>query len=167
MVMRRNRATARTLVRSQEDRFEGLIIGAAVFFCCALFLMSGAYAAVGDDQLTAQPELNSDEIITGSIPKDAAVGTNVRMQFIQMGGPRDGHVKVVLTPDDRALTMPEAHSAARQAFLETMNDPEFMDDLKIVTIVVHRFPGHIDPSVDFSVRFRSEGEGQWSVEGGE
>jgi hypothetical protein len=87
------------------------------------------------------------------------------MQFLQVGGPRDGHVKVVLTPDDRALTVDEARSAVREAFLETLNDPAFMDDLKIVTIVVHRFPDTVDPSVDISVRFQAQGSGQWLISG--
>jgi len=126
--------------------------------------MSGAFAAVGDLQNATPPDRHSDDIVTGSIPKDVARGTNVRMQFIQLDGPRAGHIKVVLTPDDRPLTMPEARSAARQAFLETLNDPIFMEDLKIVTVVVHRFPDQADPAVDFSVRFRSQGEGEWTIQ---
>jgi hypothetical protein len=104
-------------------------------------------------------------MITGSIPQGATGATGVRMQFLQVGGPRDGHVKVVLTPDDRALTMDEARTVVRQAFLETLNDPAFTDGLKIVTVVVHRFPDTIDPSVDISVRFQAQGEGQWLISG--
>lgn len=162
--MSKARAIARAQERSDTGRFARWIGWSALVFGCALFLMSGAFAAVGDDQLDVQPGRDADEIITGSIPKDASAGTNVRMQFIQIDGPLAGHVKVVLTPDDRALTPEEARTAARQAFLETMNDPSFMDDLKIVTIVVHRFPDLEDPTVDFSVRFRAEGDGKWSVQ---
>ena len=39
------------------------------------------------------------------------------------------------------------------------------DDLKIVTVVVHRFPNTIDPALDISVRFESLGDGQWSIAG--
>jgi len=160
--MRKSTAKAIALQR-QRDVFwtaaTAFLIGFLVIF------MAGARAAVGDAPAALQSDAQADEIITGSIPSGATGATGVRMQFLQVGGPRDGHVKVVLTPDDRALTMEEARSAVRQAFLDTLNDPVFMDDLKIVTIVVHRFPDTVDPSVDIQVRFQAQGKGQWMISG--
>ena len=129
-----------------------------------LWAMTPAFAAVGVEPAPAHPMQDVDDIITGSVPDGVGYSTNVRMRFFQEDGPLAGHVKVVLTPDDRPLTMDEARSAARQAFLETLNDPVFMDGLKIVTVVVHRFPGQDEPVLDFQVRFRAQGESKWSVE---
>ena len=160
--MRKSTAKAVALQRQQNLAWISLtafLIGFLVIF------MAGAKAAVGDASPIPQPDMQADDIITGSVPQGATSATGVRMQFLQVGGPRDGHVKVVLTPDNRALTIDEARSAVRQAFLETLNDPAFMDDLKIVTIVVHRFPDTVDPSVDISVRFQAQGSGQWLISG--
>jgi len=155
----RSRAAAR-----EQDRTTGWLVWTAALVGFALFAMSQALAAVGDQPDPGESATGMDEIITGSIPKGVASITNVQMQFIQQDGPRAGHVKVVLMPDDRPLTLEEARSAARQAFLETLNEPSFMDELKIVTIVVHRFPGQSDPVLDLQMRFRAEGEGRWSVQ---
>lgn len=158
------KSTAKAIAQQRQRDFTWISVTAFVIGLLVVF-MTGARAAVGDVPPMMQPDLQADDIITGSIPQGATGATGVRMQFIQVGGPRDGHVKVVLTPDDRALTVDEARSAVRQAFLETLNDPVFMDGLKIVTIVVHRFPDTIDPSVDISVRFQAQGSGQWLVSG--
>lgn len=160
--MRNARAKARTL-----DRRETWIAWSSALTICGLIMISGVLAAVEDEPFVAPAAQPSDDIITGSIPRGVSDPTNVRMQFIQEDGPRAGHVKVVLTPDDRPLTMDEARSAARQAFLETLNDPVFMDDLKIVTVIVHRFPDTVDASIDFSIRFEARGGGQWSIYGDE
>lgn len=163
--MSKSRAAVREDTREQ-DRTIGLIIWSMVAAGCILFFMSSAIAAVGDQAEPQQPELDTTEIITGSITPGISQAVNVRMQFIQVDGPRAGHVKVVLTPDDYPLTMDDARSAARQAFLETLNDPFFNDDedLKIVSVVVHRFPGQDDPELDFQVQFRYQGDGRWSVQ---
>ncbi len=163
--MSKSRAAVRDQEREQ-DRTTGLILWSMVVAGCVLFFMSQANAAVGVHAGPQQPEVDTTEIITGSIPSGMSQAVNVRMQFIQMDGPRAGHVKVVLTPDDHPLTMDDARSAARQAFLETLNDPFFNDDedLKIVSVVVHRFPGQDDPELDFEVQFRYQGEGRWSVQ---
>ena len=124
----RSRADAR-----EHDQTAAWLVWTAVFVGLVLFATSGALAAVGDGPPRGDSADGVDEFITGSIPRGVASATNVQMQFIQQDGPRAGHVKVVLMPDDRPLTMEEARSAARQAFLETLNEPSFMDDLKIVT----------------------------------
>lgn len=129
-----------------------------------IWAMTPAFAAVGAAPPPGPFSQDVDDIVTGSVPEGVGYSTNVRMQFFQEDGPLAGHVKVVLTPDDRPLSVDEARSAARQAFLETLNDPVFMDGLKIVTVVVHRFPGQDEPVLDFQVQFRAQGESSWSVQ---
>ena len=114
-----------------------------------LWAMTPVIAAVGAAPGPGYTEQDADDVITGSVPHGVGYSTNVR----------------VLTPDDRPLSMDEARSAARQAFLETLNDPVFMDGLKIVTVVVHRFPGEEELGLDFQVQFRDHGKATIEKEG--
>lgn len=151
-------------VARERDVSSVWIVSSFVLVGLFIFAMVPAFAAVGDIPVNENLAQDVDEIVTGSVPEGVGYSTNVQMQFFQEDGPLAGHVKVVLSPDDRPLSMDEARSAARQAFLETLNDPVFMDGLKIVTVVVHRFPGEDEPVLDLHVRFRAEGDHNWSVE---
>ena len=157
------RSKCDAVARERENRSTALFFS-ALLVGSFLFAMSTVFAAVGGESASGRQAENVDEIITGSVPGGVAQSTNVRMQFFQEDGPRAGHVKIILTPDDRPLSMDEARSAARQAFLETLNDPFFMDGLKIVTVVVHRFPGQDEPVLDLHVQFRSQGDSSWSIQ---
>ncbi len=141
-----------------------LFVSTFIVVGALICVMTPAIAAVGAVPPPGYTTHDVDDIVTGSVPEGVGYSTNVRMQFFQEDGPLAGHVKVVLTPDDRPLSMDEARSAARQAFLETLNDPVFMDGLKIVTVVVHRFPGEDEPVLDFQVQFRAQGDRTWSVQ---
>ena len=137
---------------AREYEFTSIwFVSALVVIGVVIWAMTPAFAAVGAAPGPGFTEHDADDVITGSVPDGVGYSTNVRMQFFQEDGARAGHVKVVLTPDDRPLSMDEARSAARQAFLETLNDPVFTDGLKIVTVVVHRFPGEDELGLDFEV----------------
>ena len=45
---------------------------------------------------------------------------DVTLRYIQEDGPESGHVRVVLTPEARSLTIMEARMAAEQAFLASV-----------------------------------------------
>jgi hypothetical protein len=108
---------------------------------------------------------------------EATVGTahtlggaaNLTMRFIQEDGPESGHVRVVLTPETRPLTVIEARTAAQRAFLETLKEPGLGDNLKRITVVVRLMPkSHPDPlSAEQVVVFLHKGGRDWSVLAGE
>src|SRR5688572_25720735 len=52
--------------------------------------------------------------------REAVDSAYLLLQFIQVDGPTSGHVRVMLTPETRPLSILEARSAAEQAFLETL-----------------------------------------------
>ena len=157
----RNKSGAATRKRDYSSFWH---VSALVLVGAVIWAMTPAIAAVGAAPGPGYTTEDADDVITGSVPQGVGYSTNVRMQFFQEDGPRAGHVKVVLKPDDRPLSMDEARSAARQAFLETLNDPVFMDGLKIVTVVVHRYPGEDELGLDFQVQFRAQDDSTWSVQ---
>ena len=141
---------SRSGAAAREREFSSFwFVSTLVIVGLAVWAMTPAIAAVGAAPGPGYTEEDADDVITGSVPHGVGYSTNVRMQFFQEDGPRAGHVKVVLTPDDRPLSVDEARSAARQAFLETLNDPVFIDGLKIVTVVVHRYPGEDELGLEF------------------
>jgi hypothetical protein len=93
----------------------------------------------------------------------------MEMRFAQEDGPDSGHVRVVLTPETRPLTMLEARSAAQQGFLEALNEKGLGDNLKRVIVVVRLMPkSHPDPAAAQQVfRFVHKGRRDWSVLVGE
>jgi hypothetical protein len=94
---------------------------------------------------------------------------NLIMRFVQEDGPESGHVRVVLTPETRPLTVLEARSAAEQAFLETLKEPGLGDNLTRITVVVRLMPqSHPDPTVaETVIVFQHKGGSDWSVLAGE
>ncbi len=94
---------------------------------------------------------------------------NLKMRFIQEGGPDSGHVRVLLTPETRPLTVIEARTAAQQAFLETLKEPGLGDNLSRITVVVRLMPeSHPDPSgYEQVIVFVHKGGRDWSVLAGE
>jgi hypothetical protein len=102
-------------------------------------------------------------------PRDMGGAANLTMRFIQEDGPESGHVRVVLTPETRPLTVIEARTAAQQAFLETLNEKGLGDSLSRITVVVRLMPAtHPDPeAVEQVIVFLHKGGPDWSVMAGE
>jgi hypothetical protein len=98
-----------------------------------------------------------------------ASSANLTMRFIQEDGPESGHVRVVLTPDTRPLSVIEARTAAQQAFLETLKEPGLGDNLTRVTVVVRLMPqSHPDPlAAETTIVFLHKGGRDWAVMAGE
>ena len=94
---------------------------------------------------------------------------DVMLHFIQEDGPQSGHVRVVLTPETRALTVIEARMAAEQAFLQTLKQPGLGDDLDRITVVVRMMPrSHPDPDeAQQVIVYQHKGGRDWSVLPGE
>ena len=94
---------------------------------------------------------------------------DVMLHFIQEDGPQSGHVRVVLTPEARALTVIEARMAAEQAFLQTLKQPGLGDDLDRITVVVRMMPrSHPDPDeAQQVIVYQHKGGHDWSVLPGE
>jgi hypothetical protein len=94
---------------------------------------------------------------------------DLMLRFVQVDGPESGHVRVVLTPETRPLTLLEARSAAEQAFLATLKEPGLGDNLRRITVVVRLMPtSHPDPSGSEQVIVYQHKSGRdWSVLPGE
>ena len=84
-------------------------------------------------------------------------------------GPESGHVRVVLTPETRPLTLLEARGVAQKAFLETLKEPGLGDNLTRITVVVRLMPkSHPDPTrAEQVVVYLHKGGNDWSVRVGE
>jgi hypothetical protein len=91
------------------------------------------------------------------------------LRYIQEDGPGSGHIRVVLTPETRPVTVMEARMAAEQAFLSALSEPGLGDDLKRITVVVRMLPAsHPDPGVAQQVIVYLHKSGNdWSVLAGE
>jgi hypothetical protein len=102
-------------------------------------------------------------------PRMLAGVADVHLRFLQEDGPESGHVRVLLTPETRPLTLIEARSAAEQAFLAALKEPGLGDGLSQITVVVRVMPAsHPDPLAREQVfRFLHKGGREWSVLGGD
>jgi hypothetical protein len=91
------------------------------------------------------------------------------LHYIQEDGPESGHVRILLAPEVRPLTLAEARSAAQQAFLKALKEPGLGDNLSRITVVVRLMPAsHPDPAVTEQVIvFLHRGGHDWSVLAGE
>ena len=94
---------------------------------------------------------------------------NLTMRFVQEDGPESGHVRVLLTPETRPLTVIEARTAAQQAFLEALKESGLGDNLTRITVVVRLIPqSHPDlSSAETVIVFLHKGGRDWSVLAGE
>ena len=116
-----------------------------------------AVGAVNGTQMVAGPVAAPGEIVGGT--------ADLEMRFIQEDGPDSGHIRVVLTPETRALTAYEARSAAQQAFLATLSEPALGDNLSRITVVVRLMPqSYMDPgSAEQIFRFLFKGGKDWTI----
>jgi hypothetical protein len=139
-----------------------------------LFIVAGAAALGIAATGTAAAVTGEGEPITFA---GAAAGAghvlggsaNLTMRFTQEDGPGSGHVRVLLTPETRPLTVLEARSAAEQAFLATLKEAGLGDNLTRITVVVRLMSqSHPDPSAaETVIVFQHKGGSDWSVLAGE
>jgi hypothetical protein len=102
-------------------------------------------------------------------PRMLGDAADLTLRFVQEDGPESGHVRVLLKPETRPLTILEARSAAERAFLEALNEPGLGDNLSRITVVVRLMPdSHPDPAVSEQVfLFLHKGGQDWSIRAGE
>jgi hypothetical protein len=121
----------------------------------------GSFQATGPG-IAATGSGESPEVIEA---RALGASADVVLHFIQEDGPESGHVRVVLTPETRALTVIEARMAAEQAFLQTLKQPGLGDDLDRITVVVRMMPrSHPDPNeVQQVIVYQHKAGRDWSV----
>ena len=113
-----------------------LILVAGMVAFAALANAHLARAATGEGEPPAISEARADGKVA-----------DFMLRYIQEGGPESRHVRVVLTPETRPVTVLEARMAAEQAFLSALEEPSFGDELELVTVVVRLLPvSHPDPA---------------------
>ena len=121
--------------------------------------------------VTGLAEGATGKVETPQIAEARAVGAaaDFMLRYIQEDGPESGHVRVVLTPETRPLTVMEARMAAEKAFLEALEEPGLGGNLKRITVVVRLMPAsHPDPGVTEQVIVYQHKSGHdWSVFAGE
>ena len=132
----------------------GVLAGGVAAF--SLLPANGANGAV------EEPELRLAEVSATAILAGAA---DMELRFIQEDGPESGHVRVVLTPELRPLTVMEARSAAQQGFLEALNEKGLGDDLRRIIVVVRLMPkSHPDfEAAEQVFRFIHKGGQDWTI----
>ncbi len=116
-----------------------------------------AFGSIQDqsEQVVAEVSQPSGRPILGA--------NNVMMRFEEDGDLFDGHIRVILSPEARPLTLMQARSVAQKAFLETLNEPALIDVINAITIVVELVPNasENDPSQVFLYKTR-DGK-NWSL----
>jgi hypothetical protein len=134
---------------------------AAGLAASGLWSLDAANGAAESGSLQHFAEVRPTAVLAGA--------ADVRLRFIQEDGPRSGHVRVVLAPETRPLTILEARSAARQAFLHALSEKGLGDDLRRITVVVRLMPeSHPGSAADEQVfRFMYKGGKDWSIFAGE
>ena len=90
---------------------------------------------------------------------------NVLMTFEEDGDLFDGHVRVVLSPESRPLTVMQARTAAQEAFLETLNEPALIDVINRITIVVELVPGAGESDLRQVFLYETKDGKTWSLSG--
>ena len=88
---------------------------------------------------------------------------HVVMTFEEDGDLFDGHIRFVLRPETRPLTLMEARSAAQQAFLEALNEPAFIDVINRITIVVELVPEASEDDLKQVFFYESKDGKTWSL----
>lgn len=130
------RAEFRVRVMSHLCLSERIAVFAALGLAIGLVITAipGAFGSIQDPsgQVMAEVSQPSDRPILGA--------NNVMMRFEDDGDLFDGHIRVVLSPERRSLTLMQARSVAQKAFLETLNEPALIDVINAITIVVELVP---------------------------
>ena len=141
-------------------------------FAVVIGVLAGSAALGWPPADTAKGAVEKDEPLRVAEIRPTAIlaGTaDMEMRFAQEDGPDSGHVRVVLTPETRPLTILEARQAAQQGFLEALNEKGLGDYLRRVIVVVRLMPkSHPDPGGAEQVfRFIRKGGQDWTILAGE
>jgi hypothetical protein len=135
----------------------------AVFAAIALaigLVITGIPAAFGAIQ-------NQSEQVVAEVSQPPARpilgANNVMMTFEDDGDLFDGHIRVVLSPETRPLTLMQARSAAQEAFLETLNEPALVDVINRITIVVELVPEASESDLKQVFLYESKDGKTWSI----
>jgi hypothetical protein len=88
---------------------------------------------------------------------------NVMMTFEEDGDLFDGHIRVVLSPETRPLTLMQARSAAQEAFLEALNEPGLADVINRITIIVELVPEAMEGDLKQVFLYESKDGKTWSL----
>jgi hypothetical protein len=135
----------------------------------ALASAAGAFVFDAAKGATAEggPDVLAEAVAVEARPFGEAA--DLLLHYIQEDGPESGHVRVVLTPETRPLTIMEARAAAQQAFLEALKEPGLGENLTRITVVVRLMPAtHPDPVPrEQVIVFQHRGGRDWSVLSGE
>jgi len=138
---------------------ERLAVIAAIALA-AIVLLTGVPAAFGAIQ-----DRSGQVVAEVSQPPAAPVlGANhVVMTFEEDGDLFDGHIRFVLRPEARPLTLMEARIAAQHAFIEALNEPAFVDVISRITIVVELVPEASEGDIKQEFRYESKDGKTWSL----
>ncbi len=138
---------------------ERLAVIAAISLAIGL-VITGIPAAFGAIQ--DQSEQVVAEVV--QTPLRAIPGANhVVMTFEEDGDLFDGHIRFVLRPETRPLSLMEARSAAQQAFVEALNEPAFIDVISRITIVVELVPEASENDLKQVFLYESKDGKTWSL----
>jgi len=97
-------------------------------------------------------------------PVSPVLGANhVIMTFEEDGDLFDGHIRFVLRPEARPLTLMEARIAAQEAFIEALNEPAFADVISRITIVVELVPEASEGDLKQVFLYESKDGKTWSL----
>lgn len=118
-------------------------------------------AAEGEARKLAEAALGPQHVPGGT--------ADFEMRFVQEDGPESGHVRVLLTPETRPLTLLEARLAAQRGFLEALGEPGLGNELRRIVVVVRLMPAsHPDAAgAEQKFLFLRKAGATWSVVGGE
>jgi hypothetical protein len=138
---------------------ERLALIAAVWLA-VIVAITGIPAAFGAIQ--GQPEQVVADVAQ---PAVGAIfdANNVLMTFEEDGDLFDGHIRVVLSPENSPLTVMQARSAAQDAFLETLNEPALVDVIDRITIVVELVPDARESDLKQVFVYESKDGKTWSL----
>jgi hypothetical protein len=137
-----------------------LVAGTAAAVLCSAGLV---VAAVENDE----PRRFAEAVVGPARLLDGAADLQVR--FLQEDGPESGHVRAVLTPELRPITMLEARAAAQQAFLQALKEPGLGDKLSKITVVVRLMPASrpVPDAAEEVFLFLHKGGRTWSITAGD
>ncbi|WP_139163731.1 hypothetical protein [Afifella marina] len=121
-----------------------------------------ALAAVTASGLAAGRPLDGRNAIFAADHSSDRVA-NVRLHFMPEDDPREGHVKVLLTPESRPLSFFEARQAVQQAFLETLKEPGLPDNLTRVSVTVQLAPAGNEPEQSRTYLYIRKTAKTWTV----
>ncbi len=125
-------------------------------------LLAGAAIAAASGAAALTPHIHDEpQVIAAASQSRMLVSTvNVELRYVQEGLEA---VRVLLTPEERALSFFEARSAAEQAFLEAVGDRSLGDALKRITVVVRLAPRNAVAGDEQKYLFLHKGGKQWTI----